>query len=118
MLEYRKSKYQKIRDKVELKMNELDMILRVIEHCEVKENDNLETIVLKKYIEFENTLDVADSISKLGYRMKTDSHIGSRKYTSREISNILNKDAAEVEKELKESITTMFNYNGAKVTKW
>jgi len=111
MLECRKSKYQKIRDKVELKMNELDMILRVIEHCEVKENDNLETIVLKKYIEFENVTEVANSINELGYRIKTNSHVGVRKYTTNDISNILTDNDIDVEKELKESTATMFKHN-------
>ncbi|NFO48597.1 hypothetical protein FDB40_17225 [Clostridium botulinum] len=121
MLEYRKSKYQKIRDKVESeytkKINELDRLLRVIENGEIKEDDPLETIVFKKYIEFENVKDVADSINELGYRIKTNSHVGSRKYTSKDISDILNNDSVEVEEELRESALTMFAYNSERVYK-
>ena len=93
MLEYRKNKYQKIRDKVESEYNkkitELDRLLRVIEQGEIKEDDSFETIVFKKYIEFENVKDVADSINELGYRIKTNSYVGSRKYTNKDISDIL-----------------------------
>lgn len=121
MLEYRKSKYQKIRDKVESeynkKINELDRLLRVIENGEIKEDDTFETIVFKKYLEFENVKDVADSINKLGYKIKTNSYVGSRKYTSKDISDILQNDSIEVEEELRESVLTMFAYNSERVYK-
>lgn len=121
MLEYRKSKYQKIRDKVESeynkKINELDRLLRVIENGEIKEDDTFETIVFKKYLEFENVKDVADSINKLGYKIETNSYVGSRKYTSKDISDILQNDSIEVEEELRESVLTMFAYNSERVYK-
>lgn len=121
MLEYRKNKYQKIRDQVESEYNkkitELDRLLRVIEHGEVKEDDTFETIVFKKYIEFENVKDVADSINELGYKIKTNSYVGSRKYTSKDISDILHNDSVEVEEELRESALTMFAYNSERVYK-
>lgn len=121
MLENRKKKYQLMKDKIELeytkKITELNRLLKVIENMEVNEDDNFETIIFKKYIEFESVNEVANCINDLGYKVKTNSNIGCRKYINKDISNILTKENVEVETELKETVLTMFLYNSERAYK-
>ncbi|MBW9159471.1 hypothetical protein [Clostridium tagluense] len=121
MLENRKKKYQLIKNKIELeytkKITELDRLLKVIENMDVSKDDNFETIIFKKYVEFESVNEVANCINDLGYKVKTNSNIGCRKYISKDISNILTKENIEVEAELKETVSTMFLYNSYRAYK-
>lgn len=57
----------------------------------IRKNDTLETKIVKAYIQLQNVNKVAEFINDLGYRIKTDSRIGSRKYRSNDISNVLNE---------------------------
>lgn len=114
-LKDKKEKYEKLQKKLTQKYNDemirIKKIIKVIdESSEIEKNDNFETIVFKKYLETENVSNVAKYINDLGYRIKTDSYIGERKYKSTDITEILMKDV-DVNKELKEIVKYLQNKN-------
>lgn len=117
----KKEKYKKLQKRVTQKYNDemkrLKKILKVIdENSEIEKNDNLETIIFKKYLELENVTSVARYINDLGYRIKTDSYIGERKYKGTDITEILIKDVG-VNKELKEVVQYLQNKNYSEMVK-
>ena len=77
-------------------------VLEVLEsNSAIEKSDSLETIIFKKYLELENVQKVAKYINELGYRIKTGSWIGERKYTSNDITKILVDRDCMVERKLK-----------------
>lgn len=112
------SKYKKLKEKITKKYNkEMKIIKKVIntieKYSEIKEEDTFEIIVFKKYLELENVSNVAKEINELGYRIKTDSYIGERKYNGTDITEILKRNDIKVEHELKEVVKYLQckNYN-------
>lgn len=112
-----KAKYEKVLQKITKKYeessSEIKRILAAIDkYEEIKEDDSLETIVLKKYLVIGKVKDVADEINALGYRIKTETWAKERKYSSNDITNIIN-EAKDVDQELKDVVQKMFgeNYN-------
>ena len=98
--------YRKLEEKIIKKHNEkiqkIEKIINILENkSQIKEDDNFETIVFKKYLELESVRAVANYINELGYRVKTDSYIGERKYIGTDITKIILSDI-EIDKELKE----------------
>lgn len=97
MLEHQKQKFgklledtEKIRDFYNNSISEIKTILEYMDRdISIKEDDNIDTIILKKYIEYGNMKDVQKCINDLGYRIQTDSYIGSRKYTTEDISQTI-----------------------------
>lgn len=102
----KKVKYEEFARKVTSKYRkDIKVIKGIIElienNGEIKENDTLETIVFKKYLQLENVKKVADHINSLGYRIKTNSYIGERKYIGNDITEIIINKGCLVEKKLK-----------------
>ena len=98
--------YRKLEEKIIKKHNEkiqkIEKIFNILENkSQIKEDDNFETIVFKKYLELESVRAVANYINELGYRVKTNSYIGERKYIGTDITKIILSDI-EIDKELKE----------------
>ena len=98
--------YRKLEEKIIKKHNEkiqkIEKIINILENkSQIKEDDNFETIVFKKYFELESVRAVANYINELGYRVKTNSYIGERKYIGTDITKIILSDI-EIDKELKE----------------
>ncbi|EES48696.1 hypothetical protein NE172_08965 [Clostridium botulinum] len=97
MLEHQIKKFQNLLEKTEeardwynKNIEEIKQILEYIKNdISVKAEDNIDTIILKKYIEYGNMKDVQKYIDDLGYRIKTESYIGSRKYTAEDISQVV-----------------------------
>lgn len=113
-MENKKVQYENLKNKITIKYNNeiirIDKIIRAIEeNKEIKEEDSFETIVFKKYLEVENVTKVAKYINDLGYRIKTDSYVGERKYIGKDITKILISDV-NVEKNLKEVVQDL-QYN-------
>lgn len=113
-MENKKVQYENLKNKITIKYNSeiirIDKIIRAIEeNKEIKEEDSFETIVFKKYLEVENVTKVAKYINDLGYRIKTDSYVGERKYIGKDITKILISDV-NVEKNLKEVVQDL-QYN-------
>ncbi len=77
---------------------------------QIKEDDNFETIVFKKYLELESVRAVANYINELGYRVKTDSYIGERKYIGTDITKIILSDI-DIDQELKEVVKLIQELN-------
>ncbi|WP_333861927.1 hypothetical protein [Clostridium sp.] len=102
----KKLQYEELAKKVTTKYrSEMKIIKGVLEVLEsnsaIEKSDSLETIIFKKYLELENVQKVAKYINELGYRIKTGSWIGERKYTSNDITKILVDRDCMVERKLK-----------------
>ena len=89
--------YRKLEEKIIKKHNEkiqkIEKIINILENkSQIKEDDNFETIVFKKYLELESVRAVANYINELGYRVKTNSYVGERKYIGTDITKIILSD--------------------------
>ena len=107
--------YRKLEEKLIKKHNEkiqkVEKIINILESkSQIKEDDNFETIVFKKYLELESVRAVANYINELGYRVKTDSYIGERKYIGKDITKIILSDI-DIDKELKEVVKLVQELN-------
>ena len=107
--------YRKLEEKIIKKHNEkiqkVEKIINILESkSQIKEDDNFETIVFKKYLELESVRAVANYINELGYRVKTDSYIGERKYIGKDITKIILSDI-DIDKELKEVVKLIQELN-------
>ena len=117
-------KYTNLKNKLMKKYKEemsiLNMIIDTIEkYSEIKDNDSFETIVFKKYLEFENVSDVAKFLNDKGYRVKTKSYIGQRKYIGTDITEILISEKSKlVDKQLKETVYYIHSRNCREVNKY
>lgn len=113
---YRKLE-EKITKKYKEKIQKIEKIINILESkSQIKEEDNFETIVLKKYLELESVRAVANYINELGYRVKTDSYIGERKYIGTDITKIILSDT-ESDKELKEVVNLIQKINYEQMSK-
>ncbi len=120
-LQSKKNKYQALIQKLTLKYTmqiaELENIIETIENnAVINENDSLETIVFKKYLEMENADKVSKYINDLGYRIKTNSWLGKRKYISSDISDIITGNP-DIDPELKAVVQKLQEYNFSSVSK-
>ena len=107
--------YRKLEEKIIKKHNEkiqkIEKIINILENkSQIKEDDNFETIVFKKYLELESVRAVANYINELGYRVKTNSYIGDRKYIGTDITKIILSDL-DIDKELKEVVKLIQELN-------
>lgn len=107
--------YRKLEEKITKKYNEkiqkIEKTINILENkSQIKEDDNFETIVFKKYLELESVRAVANYINELGYRVKTDSYIGERKYIGTDITKIILSDI-EIDQELKEVVKLIQELN-------
>lgn len=107
--------YRKLEKKIIKKHNEkiqkIEKIINILENkSAIKEDDNFETIVFKKYLELESVRAVANYINELGYRVKTNSYVGERKYIGTDITKIILSDI-EIDKELKEIVKLIQELN-------
>ena len=88
-----------------------EKIINILENkSQIKEDDNFETIVFKKYLELESVRAVANYINELGYRVKTNSYIGERKYIGTDITKIILSDL-DIDKNLKEVVKLIQELN-------
>lgn len=102
---------QKLTNKYNEKMRIINKILNAINSkSELKECDDFETIVFKKYLEVENVSHVAKYVNDLGYRVKTNTNIGERKYNGTDITEILISDV-NIDEELKEVVKYLQDKN-------
>ena len=107
--------YRKLEEKIIKKHNEkiqkIEKIINILENkSQIKEDDNFENIVFKKYLELESVRAVANYINELGYRVKTDSYIGERKYIGTDITKIILSDL-DIDKDLKEVVKLIQELN-------
>lgn len=120
-LENKKAKYEDLAKKITRNyrkdMKSVKGIIEVIENnSSIKKEDTFETIVFKKYLELENVTKVAKYVNKLGYRIKTESWVGKRKYTSNDISEIIASNV-KVETKLKNTVKDLFNQHSLAIYK-
>lgn len=120
-MQRKKNKYQALIQKMTFKYTmqiaELENIIETIENnAIINENDSLETIVFKKYLELENADKVSKYINDLGYRIKTNSRLGERKYISSDISDIITGNP-DIDPELKAVVQKLQEYNFTAVSK-
>ncbi|NFO10940.1 hypothetical protein FDB29_07420 [Clostridium botulinum] len=99
----RLAKYQ---SKIDILQNKVNRFVMLSEKNKLEEEDNINTIVFKKYIELSNVKRVVDYINNLGFKIPTDTYVGERKYLTNDITKIL-KGNVEVNPELIECVTLM-----------
>lgn len=125
MIEQQKRKFKEILEKTEEIKNfheenikELKYILDYMERdISIKESDNIETIILKKYIECGAIKRVCEFLNDNGYRLITKDY--NRKYTTDDVSQVIfpykhNEDDEEkvinADEELKDVVKRMHLY--------
>lgn len=74
----------------------------------IKESDNIETIILKKYIEFGAIKRVCEFLNDNGYRFITKDY--NRKYTTDDVSQIIFPYKHNEDEELKDVVKRMHLY--------
>lgn len=75
----------------------------------IKDNDSIETIILKSYIEQGGIKPTCDYINDMGYRIPSSK--GERKYTVKDISCIISElDSDSIDNKLKEIINSIYVY--------
>jgi hypothetical protein len=114
-LENKKANYEelakKITNKYKNEMKSIKGLIKVIENNSIiEESDTIEINIFKKYLELENVQKVANYINDLGYRIKTNSYAGERKYTGNDISNIIASNV-KVEAKLKTTVQDLHSQN-------
>lgn len=102
-------KYTNLKNKLMKKYKEemsiLNMIIDTINNfSQICENDSFETIVFKKYLELENVSEVAKYLNDKGYRIKTYSYKGERKYIGTDVTRIILNKYAKVDDQLKDVV--------------
>ncbi|RII32839.1 hypothetical protein D2A34_21825 [Clostridium chromiireducens] len=100
----KKAKYRTIAAKFSYK---IDRFVNVLDKCTIAPNDSLETIVFKKYLEFGDLVKVTSYINNQGYRIKTSSYKGERKFITNDIADIIDKQHCGVDYELVNAIKEM-----------
>lgn len=104
-----REKYIDIREKYickhKRKMEEIEKILDAIDkYSEIKKDDSFENIVFKKYLQLENVKNVAKYLNDEGYRIKTYSYKGERKYIGTDVTRIILNKYAKVDDQLKDVV--------------
>lgn len=104
-----REKYIDIREKYickhKRKMEEIEKILDTIDkYSEIKKDDSFENIVFKKYLQLENVKSVAKYLNDEGYRIKTYSYKGERKYIGTDVTRIISNKYAKVDDQLKDVV--------------
>ena len=95
----------KLMKKYKEKMSILNMIIDTIEkYSEIKKDDSFENIVFKKYLQLENVKSVAKYLNDEGYRIKTYSYKGERKYIGTDVTRIILNKYAKVDDQLKDVV--------------
>lgn len=87
--------------------NKLNQFINVLDKCTVYPDDSLHTVIFKKYLDLSDVVKVTTYINDQGYRIKTNSYKGERKYTSNDIADIIKKPDDSVSIELINAIKEM-----------
>ena len=97
------------------KLNSLNKYIRVMENDTIiEESDSLEVKVFKLYMILNSVVRVAEKINEMGYRIKTNTYVGERKYKSNDITDIIINSDVEIPTELKESVREINAMNAEK----
>lgn len=91
-LKEKKDKYNKV---VIAFNNKIDSLINNFEKCKLNNLDSIDTIVFKKYIELGEVKKVSDYLNAEGYKVKTKTYLGCRKYGPNDITNILKNKQVE-----------------------
>ena len=83
----------------------------------IYEDDNLDTIIYKKYMDLENVSNVAKWLNEQGYRLESPVTGEMIKYKSTDISTTLTDKKIDVRADLKEAVQQLFIENKNKAMK-
>ncbi|WP_297429288.1 hypothetical protein [Clostridium sp.] len=100
----KKAKYRTIAAKFSQK---IDRFVNILDTCTIATDDSLETIIFKKYLELGDLVKVTAYINNQGYRIKTGSYKGERKFISNDIADIIDKPGDNVDIGLVSAIKEM-----------
>ena len=79
----------KILEDNQKRLDRINNYIDLLRVCKLKEADSLETKVFKLYLITGKLEAVAEYLNQNGYRIKTDSYIGERKYIPNDITFII-----------------------------
>jgi hypothetical protein len=77
--------------------NKINKFVNVLDKCTIQSYDSLQTIICKKYIELSDVVKVATYINSQGYRIETNSYKRERKYTTNDITAIVDRPDESVD---------------------
>lgn len=79
----------------------------ILNKCDIEDDDSIEIVILKKYIELNDTAKVAEYLNECGYRITTSSNIGRRKYSHNDVSKVVNNRDAGADAYLHGAVSDM-----------
>jgi hypothetical protein len=101
-------------DDIEKKIKELNKLKKLL-RIPVVDDDSIEELVFKKYLELENVTKVAEYINGVGHRIR------NRKYIANDISAIItSKEIRLKNRDLKETVIKLFKAHkrGRRQSNW
>lgn len=103
-------------EEIDLKIAELEKLKNMLLEG-IHENDSLDTIIFKKYLELENVAQIASWLNELGYRIKSSSTDNMIKYNSNDITARIIDKHADVRADIKETVQKLFKQHKKGVMK-
>lgn len=95
-------------ENIDKEIKELSIIKEKLLYFSALECNNINDIILQKYIELQSVKEVADYLNAKEYRIASAS--GSRKYISNDVSELILSTNLNANKELKEFTKELFNF--------
>jgi len=86
-------------------------ILGVLKDAQLIREKSLEGMIYQKYIELQRTDRVAEYINELGYRIKTNSYIGERKYIHKDVTSVICEDVHKNNNWIQKIAYALYRYN-------
>ena len=103
-------------DTLDEKIIELEIVRNKIKEALTLECKGLENTALQKYIELQGAMKVAEYLNNEGYRIRSNGKLGERKYSSNDVTDIINtpdKDS-EADRTLLAIAKALYKFNVSK----
>ncbi len=101
-------------NEINKKIDEYESIKILISKSVQEPAENIDSKILKRYIEIQSVTDTAEYLNSNGYRIKIEGRKGERKYISNDIKDIILN--APKDSKLAVIAKALFNYNKGKVS--
>lgn len=95
-------------EEVNKKIKQLELIRSFLEEP-IKEDDSIDTIIYKKYLEYENVSNVSKWLNEKGYTKMNEDNTKVVKYNPGDVSKSIKDKTVDVEERLKEIVKKLFN---------
>jgi translation initiation factor 1 (eIF-1/SUI1) len=95
------------------KIEELEVVRNKLKELLQRDSKSTEEKILQKYIELQHAAKVAEYLNNEGYRIKSNGKLGERKYTSNDVTSII--DINETESDIFHIAKSLYRFNTGKV---